>query len=188
MNAAAARVDAFSDWGARGDGVRPLRGADSFTGPQLHCDRWTDQLPLAGQRVAVIGSAAAIARVLPRVAERARKVTVFQHDPVWVLPRPPLPDFTAAASAAARLLPFGLARRAAAANLRLQVPDSWTRRQLTPEAPARVTWHNHYYRTLHRPHVRLITWPIARLAPRGIRTVDGIEHRVDCVIYAEETS
>lgn len=29
-------------------------------------------------------------------------------------------------------------------------------------------------------------WPIARPAPLGIRTVDGVEHRVDCIIYAED--
>ena len=29
-----------------------------------------------------------------------------------------------------------------------------------------------------------MTWPIATLAERGIRTSDGIEHQVDCVVFA----
>ncbi|WP_405133310.1 hypothetical protein [Nocardia sp. NBC_01388] len=50
------------------------------------------------------------------------------------------------------------------------------------EAAAGVRLHNHYYRALRQPNCLLITWP----APLGIRTVDGAEHRVDCIIYAED--
>ncbi|MEV6771555.1 hypothetical protein AB0N05_23315 [Nocardia sp. NPDC051030] len=241
-----------------------LRGAASYTGPQLYCTRWQDHYDLTGLHVAVIGSGEAVARVLPAVTHRARKVTVFQHDPVWVLPWTPLPGArqlvrslpedllgllevdTApplpgdarpqpagdVARAHARQRPGGevrqslvgravlelvggavrdlvggvrggggssrpvevvvyrlsgaVLRRAAAANLRAQVRDSWRRRQLTPDTAAGIRLHNHYYRALERPSCRLVTWPIARLAPLGIRTVDGVEHRVDCIIYAED--
>lgn len=193
MNAAV-RVDAFSDWGDAPRNGRPLRGAETYRGTQIHCTRWQQQAGIAGKRVAIIGSGAAIARVLPPVAAKARKVTVFQHDPVWVLPHPPLPELPGEVDGLLRLtqewavrrLPFALTRRVAAANLRLQVRDSWIRRQLTPETPTAVACHNNYYRALRRPNCKLITWPIARLAPHGIRTVDGIEHRVDCIVYAEE--
>ncbi|NNH70328.1 hypothetical protein HLB23_10700 [Nocardia uniformis] len=218
MNAAA-RIDAFSDWGDTARNGLPLRGAESYLGPQIHCATWQRQVGINGKRVAVIGTGAAVARVLPAVAAKARKVTVFQHDPAWVLPYPPLPDLDrvpgplggllrltrdvagllrlpdpgpalteppAADAGALRRLPFALTSRAAALNLRLQVRDSWTRRLLTPESPTAITCHNRYYRALHRPNCRLVTWPIARLAPHGIRTVDGVEHRVDCIIYAEE--
>lgn len=234
----------------------PLRRGNSggvreigYGGPEYHCTRWRDEHDLRGLHVAVIGSGAAVSRVLPPVATRARRVTVFQHDPVWVLPTPPLPGvrpllrllpedlvgrlpaastpppLTAAlaaqvsgtaphpadgpprtsadpasrtgiagpgagigfAAALAGRLGGSLLRRAAAANLRVQVGDSWERRQLTPDTAAGLRLHNHYYRALRQPNCRLVTWPIARLAPLGIRTVDGIEHRVDCIIYAEDT-
>lgn len=199
----------------RGD--RRGRGAPAYQGPQVRCAHWRDQLDLRGRHAAVIGGGAGVARVLPPVLGQARRVTVFQHDPVWILPMPPLPG----ARELVRLLPedlLGLVpsdsapplpgdsappapapsgrithrltrlvlRRAATANLRVQVRDSWQRRQLTPDTAAGVRLHGHYYRALQDPRCTLVTWPIARLAPLGIRTVDGIEHRVDCIIYAEE--
>lgn len=216
----------------------PIRGGagggarDAYTGPTIHCAHWKDQYALDRLHVAVVGGGAALATVVPPVAARARRVTVFQHDPVWILPTPPLPglrlllgrvpagalgtlpadsapplpgDPVTPAAAASRAAPgpgapgrFGLdalrwggrqvLRRVAAANLRAQVGDSWLRRQLTPDQRAAVRVHGRYYRALRQPNCTLVSWPIARLAPLGIRTVDGIEHRVDCIIYAEDPS
>ncbi|MTE11801.1 NAD(P)/FAD-dependent oxidoreductase [Nocardia aurantiaca] len=244
----------------------PGRTRDAYTGPQIHCTRWRDQQELDHLHVAVVGGGAALARVVPPVVARARRVTVFHHDPVWILPIPPLPgarlllgrlpaDFLGslpahsapslpeapsgsanhtAASAPSHPVGAGTAprpspltvessvrqglsprkparrpilvavgdsgldllrwcgrqalRQAAAVNLRAQVGDSWERRQLTPDRPAAVRVHSRYYRALRQPNCRLISWPIARLAPLGIRTVDGVEHQVDCIIYAEDAS
>ncbi|WP_067818397.1 hypothetical protein [Nocardia inohanensis] len=195
----------------RGD--RRGRGAADFRGPQLRRTRWRDDFDLRGQHAAVIGDGAAVARILPPIVAQAARVTVFQQTPVWVLPSPPLPGVCAVVRLlppdllgllpsdsapplpgdrapehprAAHWLTAAVLRRAAAANLRVQVRDSWRRRQLTPDTTAAVRLHNHYYRALESPGCTLITWPIARLAPLGIRTVDGIEHRVDCIIYAED--
>ncbi|WP_330183125.1 hypothetical protein OHB26_05370 [Nocardia sp. NBC_01503] len=200
-----------------GDSGR-ARGAAGYTGPQLHCDRWRDQLDLRTRHAAVIGTGAAVARVLPGIAAQARRVTVFQHEPVWILPAPPVPGrrllrqlpddlLGLLPSASARPLPgaagsrspsgpavpgpsnallAGILRLAASANLRVSVRDSWIRRQLTPDIATGVRLHGGYYRALNRPNCELVTWPIARLAPLGIRTVDGVEHRVDCIIYAED--
>ncbi|MEU0541018.1 hypothetical protein ABZ319_14215 [Nocardia sp. NPDC005978] len=194
--------------------ARQHDSSTGYAGPRIHCTRWRDDHDLTGLHVAVIGSGAAIARVLPAVAVRARRVTVFQRDPVWVLPAPPLPGARLLRLLPADLLgplpahtsaplagetvtstPNSLLRRvtgealrlAALANLRVQVRDSWQRRQLTPDTTAGVRLHNHYYPALRRAGCSLVTWPIARLAPLGIRTVDGVEHRVDCIIFAEDT-
>ena len=40
-----------------------------------------------------------------------------------------------------------------------------------------------WYPTFALPHVKLETTAIAELTERGVRTVDGVEHRVDTVIY-----
>src|SRR5699024_8186933 len=48
----------------------------------------------------------------------------------------------------------------------------------------RVLVSNDYYPALQKDNAELITWPIARLAPNGIRTADGIEHQVDCIVFA----
>ncbi|MEC3913026.1 hypothetical protein [Nocardia sp. CDC160] len=203
----------------RGD-ARRVR--ETYTGPIVRCVHWRDQHDLDRLHVAVIGGGTALARVVPPVVDQARRVTVFQHDPIWILPTPPLPgarmllrqlpnapalpvipprfrpDSTAVGDSPAGREPEGGARiprrmaeevlrRVAAANLRLQVGDSWLRRQLTPDRAAAVRVHGRYYRALGRDNCTLVSWPIARLAPLGIRTVDGVEHRVDCIIYAEDT-
>lgn len=41
-----------------------------------------------------------------------------------------------------------------------------------------------YYPALQADNCKLVTWPIARLAPKGIRTVEGIEHQFDCIVFA----
>ncbi|MGW0640048.1 NAD(P)/FAD-dependent oxidoreductase [Nocardia salmonicida] len=157
------------------------RFADTFTGPQVHRTAFTPRHEFTGQRVAIIGSGAAAARLLPGIAAEAARVTVFQTEAVWVLPRVPLP-----AATTLRRAPQGLLRLAARVNLRVQVRDSWLRHRLTPDDTAGVAVHNSYYRALRQPHCTLVTWPIARLVPLGVRTVDGIEHRVDAIVYADD--
>ncbi|WP_051178097.1 hypothetical protein [Nocardia concava] len=200
----------------------PIRRGDSrrvretFSGPVIHCTHWRDQQELDRLHVAVIGGGSALARVVPPVVEQARRVTVFQHDPIWILPTPPVPgaglllrqfpadalgSLPSSTSSAQPGIPADddtnhgvlhrladrVLRLAAAANLRAQIGDSWQRRQLTPDRAAAIRVHGRYYRALRRPNCRVVSWPIARLAPLGIRTVDGVEHRVDCIIYAEES-
>jgi len=41
-----------------------------------------------------------------------------------------------------------------------------------------------YYPPLQRDNCKLIDWPIATLSPVGVRTSDGIEHHVDCLVFA----
>ncbi|APE33453.1 hypothetical protein BOX37_05130 [Nocardia mangyaensis] len=156
------------------------RHDDTFTGRQTHCTAFLPRRDFVGERVAIIGSGAAAARLLPGIAAEAARVTVFQTDATWILPRAPLP------AALLRRAPQRLVRLAARVNLRAQIHDSWLRHRLTPDDTAGVAVHNSYYRTLRQPHCTLVTWPIARLAPLGVRTVDGIEHRVDTIVYADD--
>ncbi|MGY0498108.1 NAD(P)/FAD-dependent oxidoreductase [Nocardia sp. FBN12] len=153
------------------------RFADTFAGHQLHATAFSPRHEFTGQRVAIIGSGAAAARLLPGIAAEAARVTVFQTEAVWVLPR---------AAMTLRAAPERLVRFVARANLRVQVRDSWLRHRLTPDDTAGVAVHDSYYRTLRQPHCTLVTWPIARLVPLGVRTVDGIEHRVDSIVYADD--
>lgn|GEM_PF-2653042 len=163
--------------------VPELRGADTFAGERIHSTDGYHGRSLWGRRVAVVGSAAAIAQVLPPVVTQARKVTVFQHDPAWMLPRLPIP-----APIVTAVLPDRILHLLARVNLGVQVRDSWMRRQLTPDSATVVRSHSRYYRALQQPNCKLVTWPIATLAPLGIRTVDGIEHRVDCIVFADSDS
>ena len=81
----------------------------------------------------------------------------------------------------------GLVARLGKAHLRRQVKDPWLRRQLTPEfTPGckRMLVSSDYYPALQRDNCKLIDWPIATMSPVGIRTSDGVEHHLDCIVFA----
>lgn len=66
--------------------VPDLPGLDSFRGPVFHTARWPAGLDVTGKRVAVVGTGASAMQVVPAVAGRAARVTVFQRSPQWVAP------------------------------------------------------------------------------------------------------
>ncbi len=80
-----------------------------------------------------------------------------------------------------------LVARVGRAHLRARVKDPWLRRQLTPDfrpGCKRMLVSSDYYPALQRDNCKLIDWPIATLSPVGIRTSDGIEHHLDCIVFA----
>lgn len=60
----------------------------TFAGVAVHTARWTDDLPVDGARIAVIGTGASAIQLVPAIADRAAHITVFQRTPPWTLPRP----------------------------------------------------------------------------------------------------
>jgi cation diffusion facilitator CzcD-associated flavoprotein CzcO len=189
-----------------------IRGLQRYTGHVIHSARWDHHYDFTGKHVAVIGTGASAVQIIPSLVREARRVKVFQRTPGWVLPRPDFghPDWlrtvfrhSRLSQRAARLawfagheaLALGLvwdtvfttAVQAAKVNLRVQVRDSWMRRQLTPDFRAgckRMLMTSDYYPALQADNCKLITWPIATLSPDGIRTADGVEHQVDAIVFA----
>ena len=71
--------------------------------------------------------------------------------------------------------------------LRQSVKDPELQRKLTPDygmGCKRPSVSNHYLRTFNRDNVELITDPIDRITPDGIRTADGEERAVDVIVLA----
>ncbi len=141
-----------------------------FRGDLLGVDDWQSR-DLRGQRVAVVSTTVEAARIVPGVVLTAKQVKVFQTAPAWLLPAH-LP------------LPGGPLRRAAARlHLRLAVDDQWLRRQLSPlKDEPRVAVRRGYYDALQRPNCKLYTWPVYAIVEHGVRSAEGIEHRVDVII------
>jgi cation diffusion facilitator CzcD-associated flavoprotein CzcO len=190
-----------------------IRGLDSYEGHKIHSARWDGDYDFTGKRVAVIGTGASAIQIVPELVKQAAFVKVFQRTPGWVLPRldvatPPAVQalfarVPATQQLARQLLFWGHEATAAAmvwntpltslvarlgrAHIRAQVKDPWLRRQLTPDfAPGckRMLISSDYYPALQRQNCKLIDWPIATLSPVGIRTSDGIEHHLDCIVFA----
>ena len=63
-------------------------GMDSFKGIIAHTEEWDDSIDYAGKRVAVIGSGATAATVIPVMAETAAQVTMVQRSPTWFFAAP----------------------------------------------------------------------------------------------------
>ena len=141
-----------------------------FRGDLIRGDGWRSR-DFRGTRVAVLAPADEAARIVPDVVRTASSVKVFQRSPEWILPtRIPLPAGP-------------LRRLAARMHLRRAVDDPWLRRQLTPVGDQRrVTVRPGYYEALQQPGCKLYTWPAYAIVEHGIRSAEGIEHRVDVII------
>lgn len=189
-----------------------IPGLDSFAGDRLHSARWNHRIPLAGRRVAVVGTGSTASQLVPPIAAQAARLHVFQRTANWVLPRldrrygrldhllsrlPPYAAFTRWAWT--QVLEWGrrgfdegtMARRGmlktAGLHRARQVPDPALREALTPSYPLgckRIIYSNDFYPALTRPHVELVTTGIERITPRGVVTSDGRERPVDVLVCA----
>ena len=83
-------------------------GAGDFAGPAFHTARWRHDVPLAGRRVAVIGTGCSAIQVVPAIAA-GRQLDVYQRSPGWTIPKL---DFAYPASRAALFARFPALQRA----------------------------------------------------------------------------
>jgi cation diffusion facilitator CzcD-associated flavoprotein CzcO len=65
-----------------------FKGRDTFQGQTFHTNNWQHGYDHKGKRVAIIGSGASAAQVIPAIAPEVAQLHVFQRTPHWVLPRP----------------------------------------------------------------------------------------------------
>ena len=177
-----------------------ISGLESFEGKVMHSARWDHDYDFQGKRVGVVGSGASAIQIVPELVKMAGHVKVFQRTPAWVLPKAKLllPEKVArdALFWGHEAMAVGLVWRSplsrllewrARAHLKRQVSEPWLRRQLTPSfriGCKRVLISNNYYPALQSPNCKLLTWPIDSIAAQGIRTVEGVEHQLDCIVFA----
>lgn len=157
-------------------------GRDTFAGKSFHTNAWDHAYDYRGKRVAIIGSGASAAQVIPAIADKVGALHVFQRTPHWVLPRPDRkfspferrllgirPLYKALRWAIywgleTRVVGFKYSKRAlnlfaqrvAEKNLEKQVPDPVLRRKLTPDFTIgckRIILSSTLYPALVRPNV-----------------------------------
>ncbi len=207
-------VEADSVIGATGMFGTPLvpdiAGLDSFTGTVMHTARWDWSHDIAGERIAVIGSAASAVQLVPEIVKTAGQVHLFQRTANWVLPKRDTP-FTPEQIEAFRADPSLMAgfrqlvfdstekaitfedREACAAfeatglEAIAVVRDPAVRAKLTPDHPwgcKRPLTSNAWYPAFNEPNLELVTDPIERITPTGVVTADGVERTVDTIVLA----
>ncbi|MFF5109553.1 flavin-containing monooxygenase [Streptosporangium sp. NPDC000509] len=189
-----------------------IPGISTFSGAAFHSARWDHSVDLAGKRVAVIGNGSSAAQLVPKVAEVAGHLDLFQRTPNWVIPKQGI-DFSPRVRTAFRLVPFlqrayrewvyryaehilypalaggwstDLVRKYALGHLHEQVSDPVLRAKLTPSYPLgckRVVIDSDFYPALTRPDVDVVTDRITRIVPGGVETVAGVRE-ADAIVYA----
>ena len=193
--------------------VPALEGLEAFEGKTMHSARWDDAWPLEGKRVAVIGTGASAAQIVPTIAPKVGALAVFQRTASWVLPRPDhavpawLQDRFARSPWTQRALRGAIwsfmeslavgfvvdtrfnawREKGALEYLEKTVKDPELRKKLTPRfrlGTKRILYSNDLYPALQRPNVELVTEPIARVTRRGIETKDGRERAFDAIVFA----
>ena len=193
--------------------VPAIEGLSTFAGPVFHSARWDHGLDLTGRRVGVIGTGASAIQFVPRIAERAGRVVLFQRTPAWILPKHDRPLSPAKRwalrrvpllrrayraflywSHEARAVPFvlwpglmRLAERQARGFAKRQLGDSPLRERVTPDyrmGCKRVLLSNDFLPALALPRVELVSEAITRVTPTGIVTADGVERALDVLILA----
>jgi 4-hydroxyacetophenone monooxygenase len=63
-----------------------FKGEENFRGQVLHSALWSDDVDIAGKRVAVIGTGATAMQLVPSIADRVASVTVYQRTAQWARP------------------------------------------------------------------------------------------------------
>ena len=193
--------------------VPAIPGLDSFDGPAFHSARWRHDVPLHGKRVAVIGGGCSAIQIVPAIQPTVGHVDVYQRSPGWTLPkldaaygeraqrafkRMPIlqrldreANFYYMETGALALTSQPWLRPALRAVGRWQITkaikDPELRRKVTPADEIgckRMMLTDHWYPTLTRPNVSVITDRIEGVTPSGIRTADGSTHPADVLVLA----
>ena len=187
-----------------------IEGLHRFEGTLFHSAEWPRGHDLAGERVAVIGSAASAVQLVPEIRKLARQVHLFQRTANWILPKEDVPyteaqlehfrrspEAVAARRASveafldefitfANAKQIESARQAAIRNLE-RVEDPVLREKLRPTHEygcKRGLLSNDYYPAFNEDNLELVTEPIVRLESRAVVTADGRAREVDTVILA----
>jgi cation diffusion facilitator CzcD-associated flavoprotein CzcO len=189
-----------------------VEGLDDFAGKVFHSAEWDHGHDLTGERVAVFGTGASAIQFVPRVAELAGELTIYQRSAPWIVPKldRTYPEWERrvferfpARVAASRLGLFtffevgtyGFTGRhwvirplatLADAYRNRELPDPELRRLATPDYEIgckRILFSNEWYSTLRRENVELLGGSAERVTESGVVGPDGVERPTDTIIW-----
>ncbi len=194
--------------------VRPaIDGLESFAGACFHTAQWDHSVDLTDKRVGIIGTGSTSAQVCSELLTRGVNLTIFQRTAQWILNVPnfhtgpikrALLRWFPFANAIARtwnelvitqlltkaLVKRGLRHRVlkwyCQRHLR-SIKDPELRAKLTPDYTVgckRIIVSDRYYAAVQRPNATVVVDDIARIEPDGVRTRDGVLHKLDVLVLA----
>ena len=191
-----------------------IEGIDSFGGAMFHSSRWDHHVAIDGARVGIIGTGSTAVQIVTALVDRVEQLSLFQRTAQWIMPQenPPYTDeekadfrddpdrlpglhtqlgemFGLFANAVidAKSAEIQMIEAACLANLENNVHDPDLRERLRPEYRAackRLIISPNFYEAIQRPNAELVTEPIERIEPAGVRTRDGELHELDVFVLA----
>jgi cation diffusion facilitator CzcD-associated flavoprotein CzcO len=194
--------------------IPSITGLESFKGSYWHTARWNHQVALKGKRIAIIGSGATAAQVVPELVQGCEHLTLFQRTPQWIFPMPnkvysalemerlrhsprlasklrhrysKVFQYTFTRAVIGNRLLQSLIEAMCRLHLKRKVKDPVLRAKLTPNFRAgckRLIFGKGFYQALQQPNASLETAPISSIQPDGIQTADGRLHACDVIVFA----
>jgi cation diffusion facilitator CzcD-associated flavoprotein CzcO len=64
-----------------------IEGLDEFAGKTIRSAAWDHDYDLTAKRVAIIGTGASAVQIIPEIASKVARLSVFQRTPIWVGPK-----------------------------------------------------------------------------------------------------
>lgn len=194
--------------------VPHFTGIESFSGSWFHSARWDHTVPLDGRRVGVVGTGSTAVQITSALVPRVEAFRLFQRTPQWIYPSPnpyfseeEKAMFRSDPIRHERIiqrLRNTMLERVVSAVIDVDSPehaeverlcqehletvrDPELRRALTPNYRAmckRLVVSGDFYEAIQSPNAHLVTQPIERIEPDGVRTADDEFHRLDVLVLA----
>ncbi len=189
-----------------------VKGMESFEGPSWHSTEWNHDVDLSDKHIVIVGSAAAAVQVVPEVAKSAKRVTVLQRTPNWIMPRGrvpysdrrrawfrSVPGFMRLTQWAQRTMMGFVQAGVTLGHKRMEQFEARAKKFIDstiedPELRKAVTPTSHYgckrglvsddfYPALNEEHVELVAEALSEVRPHSIVTSSGREIEVDVIAY-----
>ncbi|MFD5158893.1 flavin-containing monooxygenase [Streptomyces hawaiiensis] len=192
--------------------VPDIPGLESFPGKVFHSARWDHDYDLRGKRVAMVGTGASAAQIVPSIQPDVSRLTLFQRTAPWVMPRMDR-AISGAERWVHRQLPFtsqirrgllwgirelqvqaftkhpgqlGLVEDLARRNMARSIKDPDLRAKLTPDyriGCKRILLSSDYYPALAQPNVDVVASGLAEVRGSTLVAADGSEAEVDAIVF-----
>ncbi len=189
-----------------------VKGLEKFNGKAFHSAHWDHSYDLTGKKVAVIGTGASAIQFVPQLQKVAGQVDLYQRTAPWIMPKPDreigqiervlyrkFPVLQNAYRTAiywmleSRVLGFAvnpklmsMVEGIARGHIKKQIKDPALRAKVTPDYTIgckRILISNDYYPALAQENVEVITDAIAEVRGNSIVDSNGVERKVDAIIY-----
>jgi len=190
-----------------------IEGIDSFEGACFHSARWDHDVELEGKRIGIIGAGSTSAQIVTELVSSVETISIFQRTPQWIAPTPDkeysdwfkaalrwvpglnrlvhhmLRHFFEYVAASAVIRP-GWQRKRIADSCRdnlATVRDPELRAKLTPDYEPmckRLIMSEGFYEAVQSTNCSVVTEDIERVEPGGVRTADGVLHKLDVLVLA----